>query len=41
MHRKQNSSYGGVGAKWVKQINCTMMDKNTIFGDAEYTDAEI
>lgn len=39
--QKTEQQLWGGGGKMGKQINCTMTDKNTIFGDAEYTDAEI
>ena len=31
----------GEGGKMCEKINCTMMEKNTIFGGAEYTDAKV
>ena len=39
MQRKQNSSYKG--GTMGEQINCTMMDKNIVFGGADHTDAEV
>ena len=29
------------GGKMGEQINCTMTDKNTVFGGADYTEAEV